>query len=170
MSDQLSQYQQQPQGDDEITLKDIFRTIGGLFGSWPYLLGGVILGLGISFIVNRYSQNEYEMKSSIAIEDVENPLASNSSPLSLSFNWRSSGKVEKRIALLESYAHNLKVARTIGWETKHFMEGRLNRREEYKPEYYRVEFDPSHPQLLGMEFKLEFNAEGFTMLNEWQIP
>jgi len=171
MSDQLSQYQQQPQGDDEITLKDIFRTIGGLFGSWPYLLGGAILGLGIAFIVNRYSQNEFEMKSSIAIEDVENPLASNASPLSLSFNWRSSGKVEKRIALLESYAHNLKVARSIGWETKHFIEGRLNRREEYKPEYYyRVEFDPSHPQLLGMEFKLEFNAEGFTMLNEWQYP
>ena len=161
MSDQLSQYQQQPQGDDEITLKDIFRTIGGLFGSWPYLLSGVILGLGISFIVNRYSQNEYEMKSSIAIEDVENPLASNASPLSLSFNWRSSGKVEKRIALLESYAHNLKVARTIGWETKHFMEGRLNRREEYKPPYYNVEFDPLHPQLLGAEFKLELRPTEF---------
>ena len=76
MSDQLHQYQQQPQGDDEITLKDIFRTIGGLLGSWPYLLGGVIIGVAIAYFVNRYTQDTYEISTTVAVEEMENPLAS----------------------------------------------------------------------------------------------
>ena len=43
------------------------------------------------------------------------------------------------------------------------MEGRLNRREEYKPEYYTVEFDQSHPQLLGVEWSMDFKSDGYTL-------
>ena len=49
MSDQLSQYQQEPKRDDEITLKDILRTLQGLLGSWPLLIGGMLVGLTIAF-------------------------------------------------------------------------------------------------------------------------
>jgi len=161
MSDQLSQYQQQPQGDDEITLKDIFRTIGGLLGSWPYLLGGALIGVAIAFFVNRYTQNTYELSATVAVEEMENPLASAEGALNLGFSFGGSGILSTRVAVLKSYAHNLRVARNLNWETKHFIEGRLNRREEYKPPYYNVEFDPLHPQLLGAEFKLELRPTAF---------
>ena len=66
MSDQLSQYQQEPQRDDEITLKDIFRTLQGLLGSWPLLIGGMLVGLTIAFLVNRYTQDTYEIQATVA--------------------------------------------------------------------------------------------------------
>ena len=53
MSDQLSQYQGQPKGDDEITLKDILRTFAGLLGSWPILVASMIVGVAIAFAVNQ---------------------------------------------------------------------------------------------------------------------
>jgi hypothetical protein len=53
MSDQLSSYQPQPEGENEITLKDIIRNIASLLGSWPILLTGMVIGVVIAFIVNR---------------------------------------------------------------------------------------------------------------------
>ncbi|MDB2597706.1 hypothetical protein N9X97_04605, partial [Schleiferiaceae bacterium] len=163
MSDQLHQYQQQPQGDDEITLKDIFRIIGGLFRRWPYLFGGALVGIAIAFFLNRYTLNTYELSSTVAIEEMENPLASAENRLNFGFSFGGSGLLTTRVAVLKSYSHNVRVARSLGWETKHFIEGRLNRREEYNPRYYNVEFDRTHPQLLGTEFKLVLEPAGFTL-------
>ena len=121
MSDQLSQYQGQPQGDDEITLKDILRTFAGLLGSWPILVASMIVGVAIAFAVNRYTQNTYEIAATVAVEEMENPLASAESALNFGFSFGGSGLVDTRQAVLKSYAHNARVARSLGWETKHFM-------------------------------------------------
>ena len=70
---QLPHSQLQARAEDEITLKDIFRTITGLLGSWPYLLFGAIFGLTIAFLVNRYTLNTYEVDAKIAVEQVDIP-------------------------------------------------------------------------------------------------
>ena len=160
MSDQLSQYQQEPQRDDEITLKDIFRTLQGLLGSWPLLIGGMLVGLTIAFLVNRYTQDNYEIQATVAVEEMENPLASAESALNFGFSFGGSGLLDTRQAVLKSYAHNSRVAHKLGWEVKQFVEGRLNRREEYRPKHYQVVFDPEHVQLLGAEWSIEFNEGG----------
>ena len=160
MSDQLSQYQQEPQRDDEITLKDIFRTLQGLLGSWPFLLGGMLVGVVIAFIVNRYIQDTFEISTTVAIEEADNPLASAEGALNIGFSWGGSGLIDTRQAVLKSYAHNSRVAHKLGWEVKQFVEGRLNRREEYLPKHYQVVFDPEHVQLLGAEWSIEFNETG----------
>jgi len=158
-------YNPQPQSraEDEITFKDVFRTISGLLGSWPYLTFGAIVGLIIAFFVNKYTLNTYEIDAKIAVEQVDNPLADAAGSLSLNFSWGGSSILKTTVALLQSYSHNMRVAMKLGWETKHFVEGRLNRREEYEPPYYTVEFDKSHPQLLGLEYRMELQPEGFDL-------
>ena len=160
MSDQLPPYQQQPQGNsggDEIQLKDIFRTLAGLLGSWPILLTSMLVGVAIAFAVNRYSQDMYEISATVAVEEKENPLASAGSALNFGLSFGGgSGVIETRQAVVKSYAHNARIARSLGWETKHFIQGRLNRREEYKPDYYTVTWDHNHVQLLGVEMSMEF--------------
>ena len=125
MSDQLSQYQQEPQRDDEITLKEII-TISGLLGSWPFLLAGMIIGVGIAFLVNRYTSDQFEISATVAVEETDNPLASAEGMLNLGFSFGGTGIVDTRAAVLKSYAHNARVARSLGWGVKYFNEGRLN--------------------------------------------
>ena len=66
MSDQLSSYQPQPEGENEITLKDIIRNLASLLGSWPILLTGMVIGVVIAFVVNRYTADQYEVKATVA--------------------------------------------------------------------------------------------------------
>ena len=138
---QLPNSQPQALAEDEITVNNIFRTIIGLLGGWPYLLFGAFVGLTIAFLVNRYTLNTYEIDAKIAVEQADNPLADAAGSLSLNFTWGGSSVLKSTVALLKSYSHNMRVAKNLGWETKHFVEGRLNRREEYEPQYYFVEFD-----------------------------
>ena len=161
MSDQLSQYQGQPQGEDEITLKDILRTLAGLIGSWPILLAGMVIGLAIAFTVNRYTADKYDIKATVAVEETDNPLASAGGLLDLGLSFGGTGIVDTRTAVLKSYAHNARVARSLGWGVKYFNEGRLNRREVYQPEHFSVVFDEAHDQLLGAEWSVDFSEEDF---------
>ena len=163
MSDQLSQYQQEPQRDDEITLKDIIRIISGLLGSWPILMAGMIIGVGIAFLVNRYTSDKFEISATVAVEETDNPLASAEGMLNLGFSFDGTGIVDTRTAVLKSYAHNARVARSLGWGVKYFNEGRLNRREIYNPEHFSVEFDDTHDQLLGAEFSIDFSEDDFEL-------
>ena len=174
MSDQLPPYQQQPQGnsgDDEIQLKDIFRTLAGLLGSWPILLTSMLVGVAIAFAVNRYSEDMYEISAIVAVEEKENPLSSAGSALNFGLSFGGgSGVIQTRQAVVKSYAHNARIARSLGWETKHFIQGRLKRREEYKPDYYTVTWDHNHVQLLGVEMSMEFSEGGFELSREVKGP
>ena len=128
MSYHLSSYQPQPEGENEITIKDIIRNLASLLGSWPILLTGMVIGVVIAFIVNRYTADQYEVKATVAVEETDNPLASAGGMLDLWFSFVGTGIVDTRTAVLKSYAHNVRVAMALGWETKHFIEGRLNRK------------------------------------------
>ena len=149
------------QSDDEITLKDIFNTLRGVLAYWPYIVASMVVGVSIAFIVNRYAKDTYKVEAQVSVEEAENPLASAESALSIGFSFGgSNGILETRQAVLKSYAHNNRVARNLGWEVQHFTEGRLNRREVYPQKLYSVEFDPKHPQILGVEFDVELQQGG----------
>ena len=157
----------QPQNDDEITLRDILNTLRGVLMHWPILAASMLVGLAIAFIVNRYSKDTYSIRAQVSIEEADNPLADAQGALSIGFSFGgSNGILETRKAVLESYAHNSRVARKLGWEVQHFTEGRLNRREVYPQELFKVEFDPTHIQVLGLEFDLELQEEGFLLSAE----
>ena len=72
------------QGEEQgIDIKELLYKI---LGFWPLLLGGAIIGLFIAFTVNRYSKDEFELSTLLAVEENNNnPLGSADNIIS--FTW-----------------------------------------------------------------------------------
>ena len=163
MSDQLKT-RVSPQASDEITLRDILDSIRNLLAYWPWLVLSASFGLMVAFVFNRYTADTYRVTATVAVEETENPLASSiDGMLNLGFGFGGKGILDTRIAVLKSFAHNVRVARKLNDGLILFNKGRLNKREVYKPEHFSVEFDPLHQQLLGAEFALSFQDQGYEL-------
>ena len=127
------------QVSDEITLRDILENLRALLSHWPILLVSACLGLAVAFVFNRYTADTYKVVTTVAVEEVENPLASSiDGMLNLGLAFGSKGIVDTRIAVLKSYSHNLRVARKLGWGVVLFNQGRLNKREVYNPGHLQL--------------------------------
>ena len=55
------------------------------------------MGLTIAFLVNRYTLNTYEVDATIAVEQVDNPLADAAGSLSLNFSWGGSSVLKQQL-------------------------------------------------------------------------
>ena len=125
-----------PQVSDEITLRDILDSVTGLFVHWPILLTSACLGLAVAFVFNRYTADTYKVSATVAVEETENPLASSiDGMLNLGLGFGGNGIVDTRIAVLKSFAHNVRVARKLNHGVVLFNKGRLNKREVYQPDH-----------------------------------
>ena len=119
-----------PQVSEEITLRDILDSLRGLLAHWPVLLLSASLGLAVAFVVNRYTEDTYKVSATVAVEETENPLASSiDGMLNLGLGFGGNGIVDTRIAVLKSFAHNVRVARNLNQGVMLFNKGRLNKRE-----------------------------------------
>ena len=75
----MSEHRKTPistQNSDEITLRDILENLRTLLSLWPILLVSACLGLAVAFVFNRYTADTYKVVTTVAVEEVENPLAS----------------------------------------------------------------------------------------------
>ncbi|MDA0946644.1 MAG: hypothetical protein O2791_06275, partial [Bacteroidetes bacterium] len=97
------------QDSDEITLKDLWNTIQGLMSQWPLIVGCAVLGCCVAYLINRYTLDRFEVSATVAVEETQNPLASVDGMLDLGFGFGGYGIVDTRVAVLKSYAHNLRV-------------------------------------------------------------
>ena len=130
-----------PQDSDKITLRDILDLLRGLFAHWPVLLFSACLGLIVAFVFNRYTLNTFKVSATVAVEETENPLAASiDGMLNLGLGFGGNGIVDTRIAVLKSFAHNVRVARNLNHGVVLFNKGRLNKREVYRPGHFSVEF------------------------------
>ena len=152
-------FQREEQGID---IKDLFYKI---LGFWPFVIGGAVIGLSIAFLVNRYTKNEYELSTLLVVEESNNPLGA-ADNITLAFNWGGKDPLEGRIAILNSYTQNLKVAKQLGWEVAYWNTGRLVETEVYNQAPYRVEFDKTVPQPLGLRFNLILNKDEYRLSTE----
>src|SRR6056300_240618 len=146
----MDQLNTTPQQEDSIDIKDLLFKI---LGFWPFIVGSMIIGLSIAFIINRYSRNVYELSTVLNVEEAENPLGA--SGVSLAFNWGGMDQLESKIAVLKSYTLHENVARKLGWEVSYFGTGRLLEAEQYGETPIEVVFDKSHVQPIGIRFKVE---------------
>ena len=152
MSDQRKT-QVSPQASDEISLRDILDSLRGLLAHWPVLLFSACLGLVVAFVFNRYTADSYEVSATVAVEETENLLASSiDGMLNLGWGFGGNGIVDTRIAVLKSFAHNVRVARNLNHGVVLFNKGRLNKREVYRPEHFSVEFDKTTTSYSGPNF------------------
>ena len=149
---------------DEVTFRDILDSFRGLLAYWPVLLVSACLGLVVAFVFNRYTADTFKVSATVAVEETENPLASSiDGMLNLGLGFGGNGIVDTRIAVLKSFAHNMRVARKLNHEVILFNKGRLNKREVYRPDHFSIEFDPHHDQLLGVEFSLSLKEDGYEL-------
>ena len=118
----MEQFNTAPQQqEDSIDIKDLLFKI---LSFWPFIVGSMIIGLSVAFIVNRYSRNVYELRTVINVEEAENPLGA--SGVSLAFNLGGMDQLESKIAVLKSYTLHENVARKLGWEVSYFGAGLAN--------------------------------------------
>ena len=81
------------------------------------------LGLVTSFLINRYA-DQFQVSTTIAVEESENPLASSiDGVLDFGLGFGSNSIVDTRKTILSSFAHNMEVARMLGWEVAYFNTG-----------------------------------------------
>ena len=157
----MDQLNTTPQQEDSIDVKDLLFKI---LGFWPFIVGSMIIGLSIAFIVNRYSRNVYELSTVLNVEEAENPLGA--SGVSLAFNWGGMDALESKVAVINSYTLHERVAENLGWEVSYFSTGRLLENEKYKNAPIRIEFDNYHFQPIGVRFIVTVNDNGFEIMPE----
>ena len=134
-----------------------------LVASWPLILIGSIVGVSIAFVINRYSQDQYVIKAIIAIEEKENPLSSGDGMLDMSLGISGGSLIESRLAILNSYSHNIKVAQKFNPGVTYYREGRLKKTRNLWPQNIFREFDRTHQQLLGVDFELSLFEDRFSI-------
>ena len=157
----MKQFNSTQQQEEGIDIKHVLLKI---MGSWPILVISMIIGLSIALVVNRYSRNIYKLSTILSVEEAENPLGS--SGVSLAFNWGGMDALESKLALIESYTIQERVAESLGWEISYFSTGRLVESEAYKTSPIQIEFDPNHFQPVGVRFKVFFKGQNIEILPE----
>ena len=157
------QHQTHTREDNDFTFKEVIAGLRILVASWPLILIGSIVGMSIAFVVNRYSQDQFVIKAIIAIEEKENPLSSGDGMLDMSLGLSGGSLIESRLAILNSYSHNIKVAQKFNPGVVYYREGRLKKQEIYDPKTFLVEFDRTHQQLLGVSFELSLFEDRFSI-------
>ena len=161
----MDQFNSTPQQEDSIDIKDLLFKI---LGFWPFIVGSMIIGLSIAFIINRYSRNVYELSTVLNVEEAENPLGG--SGVSLAFNWGGMDALESKVAVLKSYSLQEAVAKKLKWEVSYYSIGRIKVTEEYYSAPFKVVFDQSHLQPIGIPFEVTLVDGGFeifTNSEEW---
>ena len=82
----------------------------------------LLLGLLVSFYVNKRKQRIYSLNSLITVKEEQNPLFTSST--NIAFNWGGpSDKVETIITILKSRTHNEKVINELKYYINYFREG-----------------------------------------------
>lgn len=167
MENQQHQNLEQDPNNDEIDVKALLLKI---LGYWPAIVVCLIVALVIAFVVNRYATNTYELEAKIHLKESDNPLLGDN--VSLAFNWGgASDLVKSHMAILESYTHNLRVARSLHWEVRYFGEGRVKEVEIYESPPFRVVLDTHHVQLVGTRFDVDLAEKSFALkLGEMENP
>ena len=97
MHDSSSSNQLGP-SSDETLLKDVASAVRLLLSRWLIIVVCVLLASTGAFVLNRYSEDQFEVRCTVAEEDFENPLASVDGLLDFGFCYGGKGIVDTRIA------------------------------------------------------------------------
>ena len=158
--------------DGQLNLIELGAVVKYIFSNWLLILVCGVVGLSATYLINRYTANVYDISATIAIDETENPLSSSiDGMLNLGLGLGANSLVETRLAIIKSYAHNLRVVQKLDWAVKYRNKGRLNSREVYQPPHFNIVYDKTHVQCDGVEFNINFEQTHFTITtavqSEW---
>ena len=79
-------------------LRDIWAVALELSKDWFWVVSGVVSALTIAFLINRYTPNEFKLTTTVAIDEIENPLASSIDGM-LDLGFGGNGIIDTRVAV-----------------------------------------------------------------------
>ena len=148
---------------DEIYLKKIALKY---LNNWYWFIVSVALMLFIAFLYNRYSPTIYNISTSILIESKkqESPLTGTSFSDDNVFQGFGAMGVDRNInnqmVILKSRPLINRTLSELEYEISYYSVGRIKKVERYNEAPFIVHWDVSHPQVIGVEFSLQFLDNG----------
>ncbi|MFZ2432569.1 MAG: polysaccharide biosynthesis tyrosine autokinase [Lutibacter sp.] len=126
-----------------------------ILANWKWFVATIAIALAIAYYVNISSQKIYGLKTTIAVNEKQNPLFS--SGTNIAFNWGGvSDKVESIRKSLTSRSHNEKVISRLKFYVDYLKDGRFRKEDAYGDTPFTLKLQPNQYQLLNTLIKIDF--------------
>lgn len=143
--------QQQPQSDFSRLLNLIFRNI------WIFIVFGA-LAIAVAFLYNSIAPKSYKVTSSVLINrDVRTPIGGLGG---LSGLFGGSNNIQNELFVIKSSPIIERAVRNLNLEVSYFKTRFGQQQELYNKSPFQVIIFKDHPQVIGAEYKLHFQADG----------
>ena len=153
-------YKQQNHNDDQNI--DIKSLIYIFLSHWYLFAIGAVLALAAAYLINRYSTNIYQAKGTVIIKEGR---GLDPTTIMTTSNFANYQNLDNEIAILRSYSLRERVIKKMGIEVTYFGKGRILSTELYDKSPFKVEYDASVPQAIGLDYDITFKKNGDFSLN-----
>jgi tyrosine-protein kinase Etk/Wzc len=144
--------------DDDFPVFNYKRIISELVTKWYWFLICLFMALSAAWLYNRYTTTVYSMKASIMIQEEgstsfwrENRGFTGEALQGFGTSYQG---LSNQMIILKSRPVVLRTLNELGFEVSYYHEGNISISENYTDAPFRVVWDRSHPQLIGLDFKL----------------
>ena len=141
--------------DQSIDIKNLVFTY---LSHWYLFVIFVLIALIIGFFVNKYKTNIYQATGTVLIKDDRSSVDPTAIMTNMSYN--SMQNIENEITILRSYSLTERVVKKMNLEVTYMAKGRVAASEMYRCAPFKVEFDRSIPQSVGLEYEIDFLDNG----------
>ena len=125
---------------------------------WKWFLLSLIITFTIAYQVNLRKEKVYEMQTSIAIKEENNPFFT--STTSLVFNWGgTSDQVQNILNTLKSRSHNELVVEKLKYYVDYVKKGKYNYQDVYGSIPFYISFDKNSKQLFNSLINIKFISD-----------
>lgn len=126
-----------------------------ILANWKWFVATIVIALAIAYYINISTQRIYGLKTTIAVNEKQNPLFS--SGTNIAFNWGGvSDKVESIRKSLTSRSHNEKVINRLNFYVDYLKDGRFRIEDVYGETPFMLKLQPNQYQLLNTLIKIDF--------------
>jgi len=126
-----------------------------ILANWKWFVATIAIALAVAYYINISTQRIYGLKTTIAVNEKQNPLFS--SGTNIAFNWGGvSDKVESIRKALTSRSHNEKVINRLNFYIDYLKDGRFRTEDAYGEAPFTVILQPNQYQLLNTFIKIDF--------------
>lgn len=153
-------YKQQNHNDDQSI--DIKSLIYIFLSHWYLFAIGAVLALAAAYLINRYSTKIYQAKGTVIIKEGR---GLDPTTIMTTGNFANYQNLDNEIAILRSYSLRERVIKKMGIEVTYFGKGRILSTELYDKSPFKVEYDASVPQAVGLDYDITFKKNGDFSLN-----
>ncbi|MGM0565677.1 MAG: GumC family protein, partial [Bacteroidota bacterium] len=151
MNEDLRNYNGFGQQEEQESI-DIRGILSKVIANWYLFVITVGIALAVAFLFNKYSKTVYEVSTTVLVQDDKGSI-STQELIGLNIN-NNKQNLNNEIGLLKSYAMVKRTVKELDFEVSYFTEDNFIVREHYKNPPFKVEFDPSHPQVIGVPFHI----------------